>query len=158
MLRPQGLLAPWTNRPRPRGPWPPGLLLPGFHAQGSPPGRAGYNYLGTSDNSQDGTLTRWIDAFTGCTSSTVIGRDAPTATPQGRRAREGLPSSHRHHPNVPSPLRRGVLQGCDPGSTPLPWPSPRYPGLGTPWFPPKRVLITTRQASRDATDRWLASP
>ena len=80
------------------------------------------------------------------------------ATPQGRRAREGLPSSHRHHPNVPSPLRRGVLQGCDPGSTPLPWPSPRYPGLGTPLSPPERVLITTRQASLDATDRWLASP
>jgi hypothetical protein len=43
------------------------LILPGLHAQGSPPERAGYDYLGTSDNSQDGTLTRWIDAVTGCT-------------------------------------------------------------------------------------------
>src|SRR3954452_7374324 len=33
-------------------------------------------------------------------------------TPQGRRAGEGLPSSRRHLPNVPRPLRRGVLRGC----------------------------------------------
>ena len=55
--------------------------------------------------------------------SPVIGRDAPTAL-RSRRAGEGLPSSRRHLPNVPRPLRRGVLRGCTPGSSPLPWPSP----------------------------------
>src|SRR5688500_2131920 len=50
----------------------------------------------------------------------------------GRRAGEGLPSSRRHHLNVPSPLRRGVLRGCDPGSSPLPWPSPLETRLGSP--------------------------
>jgi len=41
--------------------------------------------------------------------------DAPIATHSaGRpgRAGEGLPSSRHHHPNVPRPLRRGVLRGC----------------------------------------------
>jgi hypothetical protein len=42
----------------------------------------------------------------------------------GCRAGEGLPSSRRHHLNVPRPLRRGVPRGCTPGSSPLPWPSP----------------------------------
>ena len=28
------------------------------------------------------------------------------------RAGEGLSSSRRHYPNVPSPLRRGVPRGC----------------------------------------------
>jgi hypothetical protein len=31
---------------------------------------------------------------------------------RSRRASEGLPSSHRHLPNVPRPLRRGVPGGC----------------------------------------------
>ncbi len=43
---------------------------------------------------------------------------------RSRRASEGLHSSRRHLPNVPRPLRRGVPRGCDPGSSPLPWPSP----------------------------------
>src|SRR5438067_12568311 len=43
----------------------------------------------------------------------------------GCRAGEGLPSSRRHYLNVPRPIRRGVPRGCDPGATPLPWPSPR---------------------------------
>src|SRR6266516_4821666 len=30
----------------------------------------------------------------------------------GHRAGEGLSSSRRHYPNVPRPLRRGVLHGC----------------------------------------------
>ena len=46
-------------------------------------------------------------------SSPVIGRDAPTAHSAGRRAGEGLPSSRRHHLNVPRPLRRGVPRGCN---------------------------------------------
>jgi len=72
MLRPQGLFAPLdqpTSTSKSRGRRV--LVLPGFHAQGSPPGRAGYDYLGTSDNSQGGTLTRWIDAVTGCNGGTV---------------------------------------------------------------------------------------
>jgi len=46
-LRPQGLLAP-LDQPTstPVGPGRRALVLPGFHAQGSPPGRAGYDYLG----------------------------------------------------------------------------------------------------------------
>ena len=30
----------------------------------------------------------------------------------GSRAGEGLPSSRRHHLNVPRPIRRGVPRGC----------------------------------------------
>ncbi len=46
-----------------------------------------------------------------------------------------------------------------PGSTPLPWPSPRSKGLGTPCTPPSRAgLVTTPQASRYATDRIVAPP
>src|SRR5262249_15572181 len=66
------------------------------------------------------------------------------------RAGEGLPSSRRHHPNVP---RRGVHRGCDPGSPPLPWPSPNGSGLGSPSY-----TFTTRQASLDAADRSVAHP
>src|SRR5450755_4572013 len=93
-------------------------------------------------------------------SSTVIERDAPTATPQGRQAREGLPSSHRHHPNVPSPLRRRVLQGWAAIQALHPFHGlrPDTPGSALPLSRPKTGSITTRQASLDATDRWLASP
>ena len=45
-------------------------------------------------------------------SSPVIGRNAPPRAPQPARAGEGLPSSRRHHLNVPRPLRRGVPHGC----------------------------------------------
>ena len=72
MLRPQGLLAPLdqpTSTPKSRSRRAP--VLPGFHAHGLPPGRAGYDYLGTSDNSHGGTLTRWIDAVTGCNKRVV---------------------------------------------------------------------------------------
>jgi hypothetical protein len=42
----------------------------------------------------------------------VIGYKAPrsTDTLAGQRAGEGLTSSRRHYPNVPCPVRRGVLQ------------------------------------------------
>jgi hypothetical protein len=43
----------------------------------------------------------------------VIGRHAPAISTVSR-AGDGLPSSRRHLPNVPSPLRRGVLHGCAP--------------------------------------------
>jgi hypothetical protein len=51
-----------------------------------------------------------------------------------------------------APIRREVPQGCNPGSTPLPWPSPRPTGLGT------SSPLTTRQASLDAADRLVAPP
>ena len=44
-------------------------------------------------------------------SSPVIGRLAP-APIRRRRTGEGLPSSRRHLPHVPRPLRREVLRGC----------------------------------------------
>jgi len=43
-----------------------------------------------------------------------MGPDASDSTnTAGCRAEEGLPSSRRHPLNVPRPLRRGVLRGCD---------------------------------------------
>ena len=44
-------------------------------------------------------------------SSPVIGHLAP-APIRRRRTGEGLPSSRRHLPHVPRPLRREVLRGC----------------------------------------------
>ena len=54
-LRPQGLLAP-LDQPTstPRGSSRRALVLPGFHAQGSPPGRAGYDYLGNRKTPRTG--------------------------------------------------------------------------------------------------------
>ncbi len=58
-----------------------------------------------------------------------------------------------------APYAGESLTAALPGSTPLPWPSPRSKGLGTPCSPPSRAgLITTSQASRHATDRILAPP
>jgi hypothetical protein len=89
----------------------------------------------------------------------VIGPDAPTTTsPQGRRAGEGLPSSRRHHANVPSPLRRGVPQGC---ASRLYTPSVAFAvkhSARLSLFHPKMVALTARQASLEATDRSLAPP
>ncbi len=59
----------------------------------------------------------------------------------GHRAGEGLPSSRRHLLSVPSPIPRGVLRGCTPGSSPLPWPSPRFPGLGSPSLSPESETL-----------------
>jgi hypothetical protein len=65
--------------------------------------------------------------------SPVIGHHAPATPSAGHRAGEGLPSSRRHYLNVPRPIRRRVPRGCNPGATPLPWPSPRFRrALGTP--------------------------
>ena len=77
----------------------------------------------------------------------------------GHRAGEGLPSSRRHRADVPRPIRRGVPRGCTPGSSPLPWPSPRIRGARHSLAPtPRAGPLTTPQASRDATDRPLAPP
>ncbi len=74
------------------------------------------------------------------------------------RAEQGLPSSRRHSPNVPHPLRRGVPRGCPPGSSPLPWPSPWFSRLGSPLPHHTAGRSTARQVSRHATDRPVASP
>jgi hypothetical protein len=72
----------------------------------------------------------------------VIGRHAPTLA-RNRRASKGLPSSRRHLPNVPRPLRREVPGGCTSrvfttsmaftlrDGTRLPLPCPAYAGTFT---------------------------
>src|SRR5215210_2334410 len=90
-------------------------------------------------------------------SAPVIGRDAP-ALSADHRAGEGLPSSHRHHANVPSPLRRGVHRGC---ASRLFTPSMAFAvkhSARLSLFRPKTVALTARQASLEATDRSLAPP
>jgi hypothetical protein len=80
------------------------------------------------------------------------------ASPQNHRAGEGLPSSRRHHANVPSPLRRGVHRGCD---SRLYTPSVAFAvkhSARLSLFRPKTVALTARQASLEATDRSLAPP
>src|SRR3954470_2153562 len=80
------------------------------------------------------------------------------ASPQNRRAGEGLPSSRRHHANVPRPLRRRVHRGCD---SRLFAPSVAFAvkhSARLSLFRPKTVALTARQASLEATDRSLAPP
>src|SRR5512142_2252181 len=58
-----------------------------------------------------------------------------------------------------APYAGESLTAALPGSSPLPWPSPRSKGLGTSCTPPSRAgLLTTPQASRHATDRIVAPP
>ena len=88
----------------------------------------------------------------------VIGLDAPAAL-AGHRTGEGLPSSRRHHLNVPSPIRRGVLGGCasrvfTASVAFAPLSRARLSLLPTS----RRGPLTTRQASLDATDRSVAPP
>src|SRR3954468_5819508 len=59
---------------------------------------------------------------------------------------------------VPRPIRREVPRGCTPGSSPLPWPSPRRTGLGSPFPHPQVGTLTTRQTSLHAADRAVAPP
>src|SRR4051794_32819204 len=78
--------------------------------------------------------------------------------PAGRRAGEGLPSSHRHLLDVPRPIRREVPRGCT---------SRLYtPSMAFAVITAARLLLTprdggpltTRQASRNAADRRVAPP
>jgi hypothetical protein len=51
----------------------------------------------------------------------------------------------------------GFIAAALPGSSRLPWPSPRIPGLGSP-LSPDGASVTRRQDSLDVTDRPVASP
>ena len=66
-LRPQGLLAP-LDQPTttPRGRAAGHLYFRAFAPKGRPPDAPDMTTWGTSDNSQGGTRTRWIDAVMGC--------------------------------------------------------------------------------------------
>jgi hypothetical protein len=91
-------------------------------------------------------------------SSPVIGQGRSSSSPQNHRAGEGLPSSRRHHANVPSPLRRGVHRGC---ASRLYTPSMAFAVTHSARLSlsrPKTVALTARQASLEATDRSLAPP
>jgi hypothetical protein len=87
-------------------------------------------------------------------------RRSDSTNAAGCRAGEGLPSSRRHHLNVPRPLRRGVPRGCN---SRLFTPSVAFAvkdatRLSLPPTPKGRAAITTRQASLDAADRSVAPP
>jgi len=76
----------------------------------------------------------------------------------GHRAGEGLSSSRRHYPNVPRPLRRGVLRGCTFRIFTASMAFTLRIGARLSLSPPFSGTFTTRQASRDATDRPVAPP
>src|SRR5215207_8502844 len=76
--------------------------------------------------------------------------------PRGRRAGEGLPSSRRHPLNVPSPHTPGGSSG--PQSR-LFTPSMAFAVTSAArllLFPPAGGVLTTRQASHNASDRSVA--
>lgn len=91
-------------------------------------------------------------------SSPVIGQ-RPSGDYPVRQAGEGLPSSRRHLPNVPLPLRREVLRGC---VSRLFTPSMAF--TLKDWarlllFPILTTgTLTARQASLHAADRSVAPP
>src|SRR5215210_5924090 len=90
----------------------------------------------------------------------LSGSSLPARFPSGSRvftpgAETGLSCSHDGCPTIPRPLRRRVLRGCTPSSSPRPWPSPQQPRLGSRLVP-CGWLFTTRQASLHAADRWVA--
>src|SRR5215472_14474653 len=68
-------------------------------------------------------------------SSPVIGSQSSRA-PQARSAGEGLSSSRRHLPSVPSPLRRGVPRGCFQVLHPFHGLRPESPGSALPLSAP----------------------
>jgi hypothetical protein len=89
----------------------------------------------------------------------VIGRACSDGTAPQPPGRGGPPQ----FPPPPSRAFRAPYAGKSlgaaiQGSPPLPWPSPRQPGLGSSSSPPKAGWVTARQASLHATDRSLAPP
>src|SRR4029453_774848 len=93
-------------------------------------------------------------------STPVIGHDIPTAPiAAGCRAGEGLPSSRRHHLNVPRPLRRGVPRGCASRLfTPFHGLRRERRDSALPSSRPHAGTLAARQASLHATDRSVAPP
>ena len=90
----------------------------------------------------------------------LSGSSLPARLPSGSRvftpgAETGLSCSHDGCPTIPRPLRRRVLRGCTPSSSPRPWPSPQHARLGSRLVP-CGWLFTTRQASLHAADWWVA--
>ncbi len=85
-------------------------------------------------------------------SSPLMG--ASLRRPPQSPGRGGLPSSRRHLPSVPRPLRReilwAVIQSLDP------FRGPRPEGPGSDFHSPalRRVTLTVRQASLDARTAW----
>jgi hypothetical protein len=89
----------------------------------------------------------------------VIGRVAPAADSQGRRAGEGLPSSRRHCLDVPRPIRRGVPDGCASRLFTASMAFTVISAARLPLLPPSQAgPLTTLQASLHATDRPVAPP
>ena len=76
----------------------------------------------------------------------------------GCRAGEGLPSSRRHHLNVPSPIRRRVLHGCTSRCFTASMAFALISGARHSLSPPEGRPLTTPQASLYATDRSVAPP
>ena len=77
----------------------------------------------------------------------------------GPRAGEGLPSSRRHHLNVPRPIRRAVPHGCTSRVFTASMAFAPISRARHCLHPPHRGgPVTTPQASRDATDRSVAPP
>jgi hypothetical protein len=77
----------------------------------------------------------------------------------GPRAGEGLPSSRRHHPKVPRPIRRGVPHGCTSRVFTASMAFAPVSRARHSLHPPRKGgPITTPQASLHATDRSVASP
>ena len=87
----------------------------------------------------------------------VIGRHAPTLA-RSRRASEGLPSSRHHLPNVPRPLRRGVLGGCTSRVFTASMAFALRDGARLPLLPHTRAHSRRGRLRFDATDRLVAPP
>ena len=90
--------------------------------------------------------------------SPVIGRHAPATLPQATGPGRASPVPATTIDTFRAPYAGESLTAALPGSAPLPWPSPRFGGLGTPCSHPKTGPLTTPQASRHAADRIVAPP
>ena len=89
----------------------------------------------------------------------VIERRAPTTHFAGCRAGEGLTSSRRHYPNVPHPIRRGVLQRLHiQVFSAFHGLRPDFGGSALPAPAQADGPLTTPQASHNAADRSVAPP
>ena len=69
--------------------------------------------------------------------------------------RRGSPVPTTAVPPFHAPYAAGCFGAACPRASPLPWPSPNTPGLGS-LLAPEGGFCSTRQASLHAADRWLA--